>query len=199
MRKNITRGLVCGVALVSLSGCASLVLGGAATTGVMVAQERSAGNAVDDTVIHARLNHKFLEEDANKLFAKVNVEVHEGRVLLTGNVRDPQTMIEGVKLAWRVDGVREVINEIQVTDRSSITDFAKDTLITGRLKSGLLLDKEVRSINYTVETVNRVVYLFGIAQDNRELDHVTRLASTISGVRRVISHVRLKDDPVRQP
>lgn len=175
----------------ALGGCATAVVGGGAAVGVAAAEERSLGEAVDDTVIYAGLNGTLFAKDVD-LFSDVGIEVHEGRVLLTGTVRKPEDRIEAVRLAWQVDGVREVINEIQVTDKSSLTDYARDVWITAQLKSKLLLDKSIESLNYNIETVNGVVYMLGVAQDAAELERATNHARTIPHVREVISHVRLK-------
>lgn len=180
-----------------LCGCAAMVLPAATQGGVIAAQHRSPGNAVDDTVIHSKILHLYTQNDVNDLLPRVNIEVVEGRVLLTGRVRNPETVVEAVRLAWQVNGVKEVINEVQADDRTSVKDYAKDIWITGRLKSLLLVDKHVQSINYNIETINQTVYLMGIASDQGELSRVTNLASTIKGVRKVVSHVRMKDDPRR--
>src|SRR5690606_17590191 len=115
-----------------------------------------------------------------------------GRVLLTGKVNTPDTKVTAVRLAWQPNGVREVIDEIVVTDKDSIGDLTNDTWITTQVKSKLLFNKDVRSINYSVETVNAVVYLIGIARSQAELETATAIASTVKGVKRVISHVRLE-------
>jgi osmotically-inducible protein OsmY len=91
-----------------------------------------------------------------------------------------------------------VLNEVGVRDRTSLKDYATDTWITTQLKARLLRDTGVSAINYTVETVNGVVYLLGIAQSQEELDRVTGHARNIKSVTKVVSHVVLKDDPKRR-
>ena len=178
----------------ALQGCAGpgVVAGGAATVGVTVAQERSPGAAVDDLIITTAVSHYLFRKDI-ELFRAVNVEVVEGRVLLLGGVKDPDDRVEAVRLAWQAEGVKEVINEIQVTDRGGLVDYARDTWISAQLTTKLLLDKAIKAINYNIETVNGVVYMIGIAQDQAELERATNHARTIKHVRKVISHVRLKD------
>ena len=177
----------------SLSGCAELLIGAAATTGVAIAEERSVGDAVDDLTIRAELNHLFFQDDV-ELFGDVSFSVIEGRVLLKGSVPTPDDRIRALRLAWQAAGVREVINELQVADDSGILDYARDTWISAQLKGKLLVDGDVLSINYSVETVNGTVYLLGIAQDEAELTRVTEHARSIEDVKRVVSHVVLKDD-----
>ncbi len=177
---------------IALSGCTTAMVGGGAAVGVAAAQERSVGTAVDDTVIYTDLTARLFAKDVD-LFSAVGVEVVEGRVLLTGSVRRPEDRVEAVRLAWQVDGVREVINEIQVTDTSSLANYARDSWISAQLKSKLLLDKKIESLNYNVETVNGVVYMIGIAQSEEELRRATNHARTIPHVREVVSHVRIKN------
>ena len=177
----------------SLSGCAELLIGAAATTGVAIAEERSVGDAVDDLTIKAELNHLFFQEDV-ELFGDVSFSVIEGRVLLKGSVPTPDDRIRALRLAWQAAGVREVINELQVADDSGLLDYARDTWISAQLKGKLLVDGDVLSINYSVETVNGTVYLLGIAQDEAEIARVTEHARSIEDVKRVVSHVVLKDD-----
>ncbi len=186
--------VVIASAAVVLGGCVGAAVGGAAIVGVTVAEERSVGHAIDDTVILASVNHQLFQADI-ELFRAVGVEVVEGRVLLTGSVAEPDDRVEAVRLAWRAERVSEVINEIQVTDRGGIVDYGRDTWISAQLKTKLLLDKEIRAINYNVETVNGVVYMIGIAQDQAELERATNHARTIPNVAKVISHVRLKGAP----
>ena len=177
----------------SLSGCAELLIGAAATTGVAIAEERSVGDAVDDLTIRAELNHLFFQDDV-ELFGDVSFSVIEGRVLLKGSVPTPDDRIRALRLAWQAAGVREVINELQVADDRGILDYARDTWISAQLKGKLLVDGDVLSINYSVETVDGTVYLLGIAQDEAELARVTEHARSIEDVKRVVSHVVLKDD-----
>jgi osmotically-inducible protein OsmY len=180
-----------------LSGCAEVLLGAAATTGLTIAEERSVGGAVDDLTIRGELNHIFFQENID-LYQDVSFSVIEGRVLLKGSVPTPEDRVRALQLAWQADGVREVINEIQVTDESGLLDFARDTWISTQLKAKLLLDGDVLSINYSVETVNGTVYLIGIARNEAELEQVMHYARDIGGVKRVVSHVVMKDDPRRQ-
>lgn len=185
------------VAGLSLSACIPAAVGGATTAGVFVAQERSFGTAIDDSTIRTAITKRYLEKDVNDLLTGVGVEVHEGRVLLTGEVVKPETAIEAVKLAWQADGVKEVINEIQVTNRAGMKNFAQDAWITNQVKGRLVAEKGVASLNFSIETVNNVVYVMGIARSETELQKVLNVASRVKGVQRVVSHVVLKNDPRR--
>ena len=184
-------------AMAGLSGCIPLFVGGATETAVVVAQERSVGNAIDDAGIVLQIKNLYAKQDYKDLLANVEIKVVEGRVLLTGNVDKPDSQIESVKLAWQVGGVKEVINEVQINDKSDFWNYAKDVWISTQVRTRLLLGKDIHNINYSVITVNQVVYLMGIAQNQEELNRATNVASATSYVQRVVSYVRLKDDPRR--
>ena len=180
-----------------LAGCTEFAVGTVATAGLAVAEERSVGDVIDDLTIRAQLNQIFFEDDVD-LYRDVSFGVVEGRVLLKGSVPGPEHRIRAIQLAWGAAGVREVINEIQVTDEGGIVDYARDTWISAQLKGRILLDMDIASINYNIETVNGTVYLLGIARDEVELTKVRGHARAIDDVKRVVSHVIMKEDPRRQ-
>ncbi len=178
-----------------LAGCApTLLIGAGAAAGNAASQERGFKNTVSDSALETTISGKLLGH-SGRLFLDVSVEVNEGRVLLTGVVAKPEHRIEAVKLAWQTDGVREVINEIQIRDDTGILDSARDGLVTTELSSKITFDKRIKGVNYSIETVNGVVYLIGVAQSQEELDRVINHARQISYVRRIVSHVRIKGTP----
>jgi osmotically-inducible protein OsmY len=199
--KVIVKALIFLAACNYLSSCAPVVLGAGAATGVVISQERSAGEAVDDAAILAKINSAFLQHDVNNLFINIDVKVNEGRVLLTGHVPTEETRIKAVQLSWEQSGVREVINELTLAEKTgklAIGEYSKDVWITAQIKSRMLVDKNIKSVNYSIETLDGVVYIFGIAQSNEELNKVTNIASTVKYVNKVISHVRTKDHDLRK-
>ena len=179
------------LSLLALTACAApAIVAGAAMAGLAVAQERSIGTVIDDTAIELQIQH-YLLQASDGLFIRVGIEVHEGRVLLTGIVPAPDDRVEAVRQAWQAKGVLEVINEVQVSDRAGIVDYLRDVKITSQLRFQMLRDRDISDVNYTVETVNGIVYLMGIARSRPELDKVTTHARNIAGVQKVIGHVRL--------
>ena len=183
--------LLVPLALLAVSACApGTIVGGGASVGVAVAQERSVGSAFDDTIIASQIVSNLLQYDI-ELLRLVSAEVVEGRVLLTGSVPNPESRVDAVRLTWQIDGVAEVLNEIQVTDDNGLVDYALDSWISTQLRTKLLLDRDIKALNYNVETVNGVVYMIGIAQNEIELERATNHARTIENVTKVISHVRV--------
>jgi osmotically-inducible protein OsmY len=185
-----TLGLLSASALL-LSGCIS-----AAVTGVMeathaVAEDRSVGTVVDDTGIYARINHLYLQEDVNDLLLNVNVMVRDGRVLLVGVVKEQATVDKAVQLAWRANGVREVINELVVRPEGyGVTRF-QDEWVEKNVEARLTLTRGVNILNYTIEVVDGTVYLLGVVASQQELDNVLATTRRVRGVQKVVSHLRL--------
>ena len=181
------------ILLFLLSACAQAVVGSVSKSVLVSKEERSVGTFIDDTVIIAKLKNIYFSQN-EKIFFNVDIEVSEGRVLLTGTVESSDIRIEATRLAWGVDQVQTVINEIQISNTDSILDFADDLVITTKIKAKLLLDKNINNLNFSIDTVNRVVYVIGIAQNNNELDKVIEIINGVFGVEEVINYVRLKEE-----
>jgi osmotically-inducible protein OsmY len=188
------KAAICAAALAAgLAGCGpSTVIGAGAMAGNAAMQERGFIKTVEDTATETKVNANLLNY-SGELFIDVSVEVYEGRALLTGKVKQTKDRIEAVRIAWNTSGVKEVINEIQVEDTSDLLDAARDHWVTAELAAKITVDKHVRSINYSLDTVNGTVYIMGIAQNQAELDRVRDIARQLRYVRRIISYVRVKD------
>ena len=165
--------------------------------GATAAQDRPMKEAVSDTNLDLSIRRAIGKEDRN-LAGRIGVSVIEGHVVLTGTVFNRDDRITAAKVAWNIEGVKDVQNEIQVGNPGGPVRFAKDSWITTRVKTALFGDKTVKEVNYDVETVNGVVYLMGIARSQTELDEVTDKASRVGGVKKVVSLVRLKDQKTAQ-
>ncbi len=181
------------IALFMAAGCAPVEMtidAGAAATAIAESTQirTEVSRTVEDIAIRARVNDALFQHDVD-LFGAVSLAIENGRVLLTGTVQTPRDRLEATRLVWQIDGVREVINELQVTDTTTLLDRARDLIVTKTLQSRLLFDTHVRSITYSVDTVNGTVYLFGTARSQGELDRVTNHASNIQFVENVVSHV----------
>lgn len=194
--RRLAVALSAGLLLLTACTPAGMAVGGAASAGVAASEERGIRGAANDALIRVEINEAWINEDFNT-FNRLNLQIYEGRVLLSGRVPDQARADEAVRLAWKPEGVREVINEIEIAEGGGLDDFANDALINARLDSDLLFDGEVDSINYSTRSVGGTVYLLGVAQDRAELDRVFRIARDVPNVKRVISHVIMKDDPRR--
>ena len=174
-----------------ISGCTGATVGAGAAVGVAALEERTIGTVADDTRVAAQIRLAILDRGADYAL-KIGIEVFEGRVLLTGAVPTEQMRAAAVQTAWKVSGVKDVLNEIQVSSRS-LVGSARDIWISTQLTSRMTFDENIRAINYATETVDGVVYLIGIAQDKMEHERVIHHARNLKYVKKVISHVRLKN------
>ena len=183
--------LLAASASLALGACAPVVIGAGVAVGVTASQERGLEGAAADTQIRLEIDSLWLAESTS-LFSMIGLQVQEGRVLLTGQVPEPEARVTAVRLAWQAEDVVEVINEIEIGDQSSLLDSARDEWIAAELRARLLGDSAIASINYSIETVNGSVYLIGVAQNQAELDRALAHARDIAYVRRVLNYMRLK-------
>lgn len=185
-----------GILALAATGCTPVgaAVGAGATVGVAAAQERTVGSALDDVVMQTKISERWFRHN-EPMFSALDLTVVEGRVLITGVLDDPDLRVDAVRLAWQVDGVKEVINEIQLEgEDEGIRGYARDVRIANELRAKLTFDREVSAVNYSIDTVGGVVYLMGIALSKTELDRVVGHARNIESVRRVVSYVRLIDE-----
>ena len=177
--------------IISCSPANILASGGA--TGMVVAEgDRSLGTVVDDATIKINLAAKFLNSDDN-LFIDVNTSVLEGRVLLTGLVDNQEIRIDAVRRVWEVGGVNEVINEIQIGNRSSLKEYAQDVWITTQVRGLAAKTIGLRSVAYNFETIKGKVYIVGITSRPEQLEAMIDVAKTVKGVNEIVNYVIVKD------
>ena len=179
-----------------LCGCSrtGLLIGAGATAGVAVAEEREVDEVVSDGAIKVEINRRWLDEDA-AIFEHVGSTVNEGRVLLTGSVPTPEMRLAAVRIVWTIPGVKAVINEIDIAQSGGFTGFTQDVWISTQLRSRLMFDTSILAINYSVETVDGVIHVMGIAQDRSELERVIAHGRQIPYVRGIEPFVRIKEGP----
>ncbi len=182
----------------ALTACtpAGMAIGGGVVLARSVVQERTTMDALEDTEIKLSISNRLLNH-SGELFRDVSVAVTEGRVVLTGSVPERQHKVDAARIAWETEGVIAVEDELTVAEDSSTKAYLTDVRISNTLRFALLTDVKVSSVNYNVETVDRVVHLTGLAKSNEELDRVIRHAQVVKGVERVVSHVLTIDDPRR--
>ena len=173
-----------------LHGCAQVAMGGASKTILITKEDRSIGTYVDDTLIKAQLKNQYFSTNET-IFFNVDVEVNEGRVLLTGTVEKSDLRIEATRRAWGIDGVTSVLNELQVSNSDSILDYADDLVISTKIRAKMLLDSNINKLNFSIETVNGIVYILGIAQNQKEVENILAIINTVYGVEEIIDYIRI--------
>ncbi len=191
----VVAACLCGLALTACTPV-GVAVGGGAVLARSVVQERTTMDALRDTEIRLSIENRLLNH-SGELFRDVSVGVVEGRVLLAGSVPERQHKIDAVQVAWETEGVSTVEDELTVAEDRGSMAYLTDVRISNTLRFVLLTDGKVSSMNYNVETIDRVVHLSGIAKSNEELDRVILRAQQVAGVERVVSHVLTLDDPRR--
>ena len=168
-----------------------LASGGSATM-VVAEGDRSLGTVVDDATIKLNLSAKFLQSE-NRLFLDVNSNVTEGRVLLTGLVDTQEIRIEAVRKVWEISGVKEVINEIEVGDKTTLKEYMNDLWINTQVKSLAARTIGLRSFSYNFETIKGKVYIAGITSRPEQLQAIVESTKTIKGVNEIVNYVVIKE------
>lgn len=186
---------------ITLAGCAvPVMLGGGATIGTMAYRDKGVGGSISDSEISLKIKNKLYRYSAD-LYAQVGVNVQLGDVLLTGSVKNEDLSLEAEKRAWQVVGVKSVLNNIEVTEKAGtalqeIGSVPLDSWITTKIKSQLFFNETIKSLNFSIKTVNGVVYIMGVGRNQKEVDQVLKVASETASVKKVVNYVRLVNQPV---
>ncbi len=171
-----------------LTACTSVSQFG---TGVNITFDpRTIGMQIDDTIMQKNLSARLALAD-KKYFIAIQSEVLDGRIFLSGKVEQPEEKIKITKMAWETKGARSVKNTITIKGQSNFKAAAKDILITSQLRTALIFNKKTKARNYTLETVNRNIYIFGIAMNKKEREEVINEANKIYDVEKIIPSIYL--------
>ena len=174
-------------------GCspANVLATGGSTAMVVAEGDRTFGTVVDDATIKVNIAAKFLNAGSN-MFVEINTTVLEGRVLLTGLVKDQETRIEAVRLVWEINGVNEVINELEIGNRDTLKDYATDLWINTQARAVSAKIVGLRVVGYNFETINGKVYVAGITNKPEQLESLIQSLKTIKGVKEIVNYVIVK-------
>ena len=186
MKKNISLFLI-----LLFTSCSTASQFG---TGVNITFDpRTIGMQIDDTIMQKNLSARLALTN-KKYFLSIQSEVLDGRIFLSGKVDEPEEKIKITKMAWETKGVRSVKNAITIKGQGSFKNTAKDILITSQLRTALIFNKKTNARNYTLETVNKNIYIFGIAMDAKEKEEVINEANKIYDVNEVIPSIYLASE-----
>ena len=154
---------------------------------------RTIGMQIDDTIMQKNLSARLALAE-KRYFLSIQSEVRDGNIFLSGKVEEPEEKIKITKMAWETKGVRSVKNAITIKGQSNFKSTAKDILITSQLRSALIFNKKTKARNYTLETINKTIYIFGIAMDQEEKKEVINEANKIYDVEKVIPSIYLASE-----
>ena len=179
--------------LLIFQSCAPLVgLVGIASVGT-AAKEKGIGTSFSDTLIKTQISNKIFKYNPS-IIAKTKVFVNDGAVLITGKVKTPQDKIELTKVTWKIKGVKEVNNEIQVTDVTSIKNIARDIASMAEIRARIMTDKRINSLNFSIDVINDKAYIVGIAESKEEMKLVKDQASSARFIKEVFNYIIVNSD-----
>jgi len=177
--------------ILMLTSCSSVGRFGAGVD--ITFDPRTIGMQIDDTIMQKNLSARLALAE-KRYFLSIQSEVRDGNIFLSGKVEEPEEKIKITKMAWETKGVRSVKNAITIKGQSNFKSTAKDILITSQLRSALIFNKKTKARNYTLETINKTIYIFGIAMDQEEKKEVINEANKIYDVEKVIPSIYLASE-----
>ena len=177
----------------ALSGCVNAAIGIGTAAVAASTTEKGLSTSVSDSVIQAKLSDSFIQT-SQSLLLNVETSVNNGSVLLTGKLKTQDEKITATRLSWVIKGVREVINEIQLSGTSSLKSSAKDLAASAQLRAALIRDPEISSLNFSIDVVNGIVYLSGVAETEQERERVVAHAQELRFAKQVVSYIILAYD-----
>ncbi len=187
--------------LLFLTSCIETVVVGSAATAIVVTRQKNLKNTKNDVIIAAKIDKEFLVNGLKTPRNSVAVMVSEGRVLLTGTIRDLEKGKKATEIVWKTKGVKELIDEVEIDEKGlKVRDFGGgvyDSLITAKIKTKLFFNREVVAADFKINTSSGVVYILGIAKNNAQLTETLRVVSKTVGVKRVVNHAILVNDTRR--
>ena len=193
--KTIINLISCSLALFFLYSCTPAnILGTGAGSAMVIAEgDRSMGTVIDDATIKVNIAAKFISSEDN-LFVDVSTTVLNGKVLMTGLVDNQEVRIDAVRRVWEVEGVQEVINEIQIGNRASLKEYANDVWINTQAKAVAAKAVGLRVVSYNFETIQGKVYIAGITSRPEQLEDLINAVKTIKGVKEIVNYVIIKEN-----
>jgi len=195
---NLKKNIITLFLIVLLSACVGSSTSGIFGSGVSIALDpRTLGTQIDDSIMQKNLIARLTLFE-KKYLVKISVKVLDGRIFLGGKVDEPEEKLKITKMAWETKGARSVKNNIRIKQKFSFKNSAKDILIISQLRTALILNKNVKSANFNIDTINQKIYVFGIAYDENEKKEIIQEAKQIVDVKEVVTSILMVSDLSRQ-
>ena len=181
-----------------LTACVGSSSGGVFGTGVSIALDpRTLGTQIDDSIMQKSLLARLALTD-KKYLVKISVKVLDGRIFLSGKTDEPEEKLLITKMAWETKGARSVKNNISIKQKFSFKNVATDVLITSQLRAALILNKNVKAVNFNIDTINQKTYVFGIARNEDEKKEIIQEAKQIVDLKELVTSILMVSDLSRQ-
>ena len=192
-RQFLIPGFMLFLSSFALTSCIETAVGLGTAAVAASTTEKGFSTSVSDSVIVAKLTDKFIKNDAS-LLSGIDSSISNGTVLMTGKLDTQDQKILATRLAWEIKGVKEVINEIQIVSEKSLKTTAKDLAASAQLRAALIGDQEISSLNYSIDVVNGIVYLSGVAANENERERVITHAQALRFAKKVVNYIILSTD-----
>ena len=188
------RDLILIITFILISGCVGYSSTGVLGTGVTVAMDpRTIGTQIDDSLMQKNLRAKLILMDSTYLL-KVKTKVLDGRIFITGKVDTVEEKLKITKLGWEIKGARSVKNDLKIKENFNFKQAAKDVLITSQLRTAMIANKKIKSANYDIDTYKKIIYVYGISQNEEERAEVINEAKKVLDVEDVVTSIFLVED-----
>ena len=188
------KNLILIITFILISGCVGYSSTGVLGTGVSVAMDpRTIGTQIDDSIMQKNLRAKLILMDSSYLL-KVKTKVLDGRIFITGKVDTAEEKLKITKLGWEIKGARSVKNDLKIKENFNFKQAAKDVLITSQLRTAMITNKKIKSANYDIDTYKKIIYVYGISQNEEERAEVVNEAKKVLDVEDVVTSIFLVED-----
>ena len=182
------------IIVLNLQSCAAPIIGGVGAIAFSSsAQEKGLGTSINDKVIYIKLRNAIYDWNPS-VAEKISISVDDGSILITGNLKNVDTKIKLTKVIWEVNGVKEVNNKVQISETNNLKNIAKDLASLGEIRARLMASKKLNSLNFSVDVVNNIAYISGIASSEEEISIVTQIAQDARFIKEVQNFVKVNKD-----
>ena len=182
------------IIILNLQSCAAPIIGGVGAIALSSsAQEKGLGTSMNDKVIYVKLRNAVYDWNPS-VSENVSISVDNGSVLVTGKSKNIDTKIQLTKIIWKVHGVKEVNNKVQISETNNLKNIAKDLASLGEIKAKLMASKELNSLNFSIDVVNNIAYISGIASSEKEVSLVTQISQEARFIKEVQNFVKVNKD-----
>ena len=188
------RLLLLFIIVLNLQSCAAPIIGGVGAIAFSSsAQEKGLGTSIKDKVIFVKLKNAIYDWNPS-VSENISLSVDNGSILVTGKLKNIETKVELTKIIWEINGVKEVNNKAQISETNNIKNIAKDLASLGEIKARLMASKKLNSLNYSIDVVNNVAYISGIASSEEEMSIVTQIVQEARFIKEVQNFVKINKD-----
>ena len=182
------------IIILNLQSCAAPLIGGVSAIAFSSsAQEKGLGTSINDKVIYVKLRNAIYDWNPS-VSENISISVDSGSILITGKLKKIETKVELTKVVWEINGVKEVNNKVQISEINNFKNIAKDLASLGEIKAKLMASKELNSLNFSIDVVNNVAYISGIASSEEEMSIVTQIAQEARFIKEVQNFVKVNKD-----